>query len=126
PHGEDFCRGHAAVYSRPLSREVHPRGASRPERALGLAPLSAEEKSYLAMALAGRVLANMTASSAADLKRAQELTEQALETSPRSPLAHLANAYVLRAQHRCTEAMPEYATVLASDRNRLAAYFRLG
>lgn len=126
PDAQDYILRARAVYLQPLSREVHANGVSLLERALALDPHSAEAKSYLATALAGRVLANMTASAASDLKRAQELTEQGLETSPRSPLAHLANAYVLRAQHRCTEAIPEYETVLASDRNRLSAYFGLG
>jgi adenylate cyclase len=82
-----------------------------------LDPHSVEVQSGLAAALASRVLANMTDSAAADIERAKELSEQALAASPRSPLAHFAKGYVLRAQRRCAEAIPEYETVLASNRN---------
>jgi adenylate cyclase len=49
-----------------------------------------------------------------------------LATSPRSPLAHFARGQVLRAQRRYAEAIPEYETVLASDRNSVRALFILG
>ncbi len=60
---------------------------------------------------------NMTDSAAADIARAEELAGQALAASPRSPLAHFAKGQVLRAQRRFEEAIPEYETVLAFNRN---------
>ena len=54
---------------------------------------------------------------AADIARAEELVEQALATSPRSPLAHFAKGQMLRAQNRPEEAIPEYEMVIASNRN---------
>ncbi len=80
----------------------------------------------MASALAGRVLNGLTASAGADLERAKGLSEEALAASPRSALAHFANGQVLRAQRRYAEAIPEYETVLASDRNRVYAFFALG
>ncbi len=45
------------------------------------------------------------------------LVGQALAASPRNPLAHFAKGQVLRAQNRCEEAIPEYETALALNRN---------
>ena len=115
-----------AMYLMPLARANHAEAVRLLERALALDPLSAETQSYLASALAGRVLANMTASPAADLERAKELSEQALAAAPRSAPAHFAKGQVLRAQRRYAEAIPEYETVLALDRNRVYAFFALG
>ena len=67
--------------------------------------------------LASRVLDGMTDSAAADIARAEGLIAQALAASPRSPLAHFAKGQVLRAQRRFEEAIPEYETVLAFNRN---------
>jgi adenylate cyclase len=68
----------------------------------------------------------MTTSAAADIARARELSEQALATSPRSPLVHYARGQLLRAQRRYAEAIPEYETLLAPDRNWVYAFFALG
>jgi TolB-like protein/DNA-binding winged helix-turn-helix (wHTH) protein len=96
------------------------------EQAVALDPQSAEAQSWLAYVLAGRVLANMTDSPTVDLERAKALSEQAVATSPRSQLAHIAKGQVLRAQRRYAEAITEYETVLALDRNWVFAYFALG
>jgi adenylate cyclase len=44
-----------------------------------------------------------------------------LSASPRSPLAHFARGQVLRAQNRYGEAIPEYETVIAFNRNFVGA-----
>jgi adenylate cyclase len=59
----------------------------------------------------------VTDSEAADLARAEGLVNQALAAFPRNPTAHMAKGDVLRAQGRCEEAIPEYETVLAINRN---------
>jgi TolB-like protein/Tfp pilus assembly protein PilF len=115
-----------AAYTKPVSHRRNSEGISLLELALALDPRSVEAQSMMASALAGRVLNGLTASAAADLERAKGLSEQALAASPSSPYAHFANGQVLRAQRRCTEAIPEYETVLASDRNRVYAFFALG
>jgi tetratricopeptide (TPR) repeat protein len=126
PDALDYIlRGRAALL-KPASRARYAEAISLFERALALDPKSAEAQARLAAALAGRVLDIMTDSGKADVERAKELSEQALAASPRGPLAHYAKGQVLRAQRRYVEALPEYETVLAFDRNWVAALFALG
>jgi tetratricopeptide (TPR) repeat protein len=80
----------------------------------------------LALALANRVLDSMSDSAAADIARAEGLVAKALAASPRSALAHFAKGQVLRAQNRCEEAIPEYETVTALDRNWADALAGIG
>jgi adenylate cyclase len=120
-----FFRASAALY-KPPTRENYIEVISLLERALALDPRSADAQSRLASVLAGRVLNNMTESPAADLERATELGEQALASSPGSPLAHYAKGQVLRAQRRYPEAIPEYEAVLASNRNSVYAFANIG
>ena len=68
----------------------------------------------------------MSDSAVADLARAEGLVGQALAASPRSPLAHFAKGQVLRVQKRYAEAIPEYETAIAFDRNWVNALGPLG
>jgi adenylate cyclase len=68
----------------------------------------------------------MTDSAAADMARAETLAAEALAAAPRSPLAHFAKGNVLRVQNRYAEAIPEYETVLALDRNWVSAHAHIG
>jgi adenylate cyclase len=115
-----------AAYAKPISRERNVEGIRLLELALALDPHSVEAQSMLAGALAGRVLNGLSDARAADLERAKRLSEQALAASFRSPLAHIAKAHLLRAQRRYSEAIPEYETALAYNRNYVYAYFALG
>jgi TolB-like protein/predicted TPR repeat methyltransferase len=126
PDALDYVLRARAASAKPSSRDQRIEVVSLLERALKLNPRSAEAQSWLSAALAGRVLANMTDSRAADIERARELSEQALATAPRGALAHFAKGQVLRAQRRFAEAIPEYETVLALDRNWVYAFFALG
>jgi tetratricopeptide (TPR) repeat protein len=96
------------------------------EHALAFDPQSVEAQSLLALTLAGRVLAGMTNTRAADIRRANDLIGQALAVSPRSTPAHVAKVQLLRAEGRCDEAIPELETVIASNRNSPGALFALG
>jgi TolB-like protein/DNA-binding winged helix-turn-helix (wHTH) protein len=91
------------------------------ERALTVSPQSVEARNWLAGVLVTRVLRQQAAAPSADLARAEELVEQALAASPHSTHAHFVKAQVLRVQHRCNEAIPEYATVIAADPGFVAA-----
>jgi adenylate cyclase len=73
-----------------------------------------------------RVMDLMADSAAADMTRAEGLVGQALAASPRSPLAHFARGQVLRAQQRFEEAIPEYETAIALNRNWVNALHALG
>jgi adenylate cyclase len=126
PDALDYILRGRAVGLKPLSRDTLVEQIGLFERALAFDPHSAEAQSYLALALASRVLSNNSASAATDIERAEGFAEKALASSPLSPLAHLAKAQVFRARRRWPEAMPEYETVLASNRNVGVALFGLG
>jgi len=113
-------RGRAAL-AKPPSRESYAQGIGLFERALALDPGSAEAQGLLAGALVGRVLDQMSSSAADDIKRAQELATKAVAAAPASALAHGVKGLLLRAQRRCAEAIPEYETVLALNRNAAGA-----
>jgi adenylate cyclase len=120
-----ILRGRAAV-ANPSNPDKYAEAIGLFERALALDPRSVEAQSFLASALMARVLDGMTSSAAADIARAEGLVGQALVASPRSPLAHLAKGQVLRAQQRFEEAIAEYETAIASNRNWVGALNGLG
>ena len=126
PDALDYILRGRAARLKPISRNVYAEAISMYERALALDPGSAEAQSLLAGALAGRVLDQMTDSAAADIARAEGLIGQALAASPRSALVHSVKGGLLRAQRRYDEAIPEYETVLALDRNSADALHSLG
>jgi tetratricopeptide (TPR) repeat protein len=68
----------------------------------------------------------MTDSAAADLARAEGLVDQVLAASPRSAYAHFVKGDVLFAQYRWEEAILEYETALALNRNMVGALNELG
>jgi tetratricopeptide (TPR) repeat protein len=96
------------------------------EKALALEPASVEAQSLLAAMLSARAIYGWTSSAAADIARAEALIGQALAASPLSPAAHYAKGQLLRAQHRCDEAIPEFETVIAINRNWVGAFAQLG
>jgi adenylate cyclase len=120
-----ILRGRVAR-TKPASREDYTEIISLFERALALDPRSVEAQSQLAAALAGRVLDQMTDSSAVDIARSECLVGQVLAASPRSSLAHFAKGHVLRAQNRYGEAIAEYEMALAANRNFVDALQGLG
>jgi len=116
-----ILRGRAATMT-PASRENRTEAIGLFEQALALDPRSVAAQSYLATALSARILDHLTDTAAADIERATGLAGQALAASPRIPLAHYANGQVLRAQNRYAEAIGEYETAIAFDRNWVRAY----
>ncbi|HEY1432454.1 MAG TPA: tetratricopeptide repeat protein [Stellaceae bacterium] len=93
---------------------------------MALDPRSVEAQSWLVVAITGRVMTGWADSAAADIARAEALVGQALAASPQSMSAHYAKGQVLLAQNRFEEAIPEYETVLASNRNWVRALRALG
>jgi TolB-like protein/Flp pilus assembly protein TadD len=127
PQAVDYIlRGRNAAELKPPSRDNFAEAVRFFESALALDPMSIEAASLLAGTLAGRVLDEMTGSAAADLDRAEGLVRRALAAAPRSPLAHFANGEVLRAQGRPEEAIPEYESAIAFNRNWVEAIAALG
>ena len=121
PDAFDYILRARAAALKPPSRENRLEWIMMLERALALDPESVEAQSYLATVLVARVLTNMTDTAAADIARAEGLAERALAAAPRNPLARYAKGEVLRAQNRLGEALPEYETVLALNRNHVYA-----
>ena len=96
------------------------------EKALSLDPSSIDTKAFLAAALAGRVLEQLSETAAEDIDRAEQLVEQVLAASPRHTLAHFAKAQMLRAQGQYEAAIPEYEIAIAANRNWVVAIAHLG
>jgi tetratricopeptide (TPR) repeat protein len=96
------------------------------ERALALDAGYIEAQSWLATELASRALDELTDTPAADIARAERLAAQAVTASPRNQHAHFAKGQVLRAQRRPQEAIAEYETVIAFNRNHVNALAAIG
>jgi TolB-like protein/class 3 adenylate cyclase/Tfp pilus assembly protein PilF len=122
----DYILKGRAAYSKPASRDTYAEAISFYERALDLDPQCAEARALLARTLAARAMDGMTDTAAADLAHAEGLARSALAASWRSPLAHFAKGHVLRAQGQLEEAIPEYETAIALNRNWVFAYVALG
>jgi tetratricopeptide (TPR) repeat protein len=126
PDALDYLlRGRAAQW-KPPTPDNYTEAINWFEHALALDSRSVEAQSLLAGILAARVLDQMTGSATTDIERAEGLAAQALAASPRSPLAHRAKGQVLRAQGRFGEAIPEYETMIAFNRNSVGAIAVLG
>jgi adenylate cyclase len=127
PDALDYIlRARALYLGQVQTRQTYAEQIALYERALALDPGSEEAQGHLAAALAARVLDQMTDSPASDIVRAEMLANQALAGAPRSARAHYAKGHVLRAQQRFEEAIPEYETVLALNRNWALAIATLG
>jgi len=126
PDAMDFLLRGRAQTLKPVSPENFAEMIGQFERAVALDPRSVEAQSWLVTALLGRVMNGMSDSPSADIQRAESLVSQALAISPRNPHAHLAKGFLLNAQHRIEEAIPEYETALASNRNWTLVIATLG
>jgi TolB-like protein/Tfp pilus assembly protein PilF len=126
PDAMDFLLRGRAQTVKPVSPENFAEMIGQFERAVALDPRSVEAQSWLVTALLGRVMNGMSDSPSADIQRAESLVSQALAISPRNPHAHLAKGFLLNAQHRIEEAIPEYETALASNRNWTLVIATLG
>jgi len=115
-----------AVLEKSLTRDSYTEAIGWFERALALDPQSVEAQLWLVQALTGRVNSGMSSTEAADIARAEDLLGQALAISPDTAFAHYAKGQVLRAQRRYADAIHEYETAIALDRNSAASFAHLG
>jgi adenylate cyclase len=122
----DYILRGRAVLLKPRTRDTYGEAINSFEHALALDPRSVEAQCRLASVLVGRVLDNLSDAVADDIARAEELAGQALAASPHNHFAHYAKGQVLRAQGRLEEAIPEYETAIALNRNWVFAYVALG
>jgi adenylate cyclase len=126
PDALDYIlRGRAELF-KPATPDTHAEAISLFERALAIDPRSVEARGRLASRLAGSVLDGWHDSTAADIARAEALVREALAASPRSEIAHFAKGAVMRARAQLEEAIPEFETVLALNRNAVGAMALLG
>ena len=121
PDALDYILRGRAVLFKPRTPDMFREAINLFERALALDPESAEAQSLLVESLVASVTTGLTDSAAADLARAETLVDQALAVSPRNGYAHLVKGLVLRAQNRWEEAVPQYETALALNRNLVRA-----
>jgi adenylate cyclase len=126
PDALDYILRGRAAFNKPPTRDNYAEVIGLFERALALDPHSAEAQSLLANALSGRVLDGMSDTVKADTERAEGLVTQALAASPGSPIAHYNKGQLLRLQRRPEEAILEFETVLAVNRNSIGALFHVG
>jgi TolB-like protein/Tfp pilus assembly protein PilF len=126
PDTQDYILRGRAARLKPPSRENRAEAIALFERALALDQDSVGAQSWLAIELTARVLDFMSGTAAADILWAEDLANRALAASPRSRLARFAKGQVLRAQHRYDEAILEYETAIALNRNWANAYSHLG
>jgi tetratricopeptide (TPR) repeat protein len=96
------------------------------EHALALDPRSAEAQIWLALMLVNRVFDSLSDAPDVDLRRADELIARALAASPNNAWAHYVKGQILRAQSQHEDAIIEYETAIALDRNLANAYAWLG
>jgi adenylate cyclase len=122
PDALDYVLRGRAASAKPVTRDNYAEAVDLFERALALDPRSLDAQSRLAIALTARVLDQMTASGAGDIARAETLIRQVTVTAPLSPLTHFAKGQLLRVQRRYAEAIPEYETVIALNRNWVNAF----
>ena len=126
PDALDYTLQGRATWLKPRSQDVYAEAVNLFKRALALDPGCSEAQSWLATELASRALDELTDTPAADIARAEELAAQAVTASPRNPHAHFAKGQVLRAQRRPQEAISEYETVIAFNRNHVNALAAIG
>ena len=123
---DHILRGRSLVLGQIPTRETYAAQVTHFERALALDPDSARAQGLLATTLAARVLDRMTASAEADIAHAEVLADRALAGSPRAALPHYAKGQVLRVHGRYGDAIPEFETAVALDRNLVFATAVLG
>ena len=122
PDAFDYVLRGRAASAKPMTRANYAEVVDLFERALALDPRSVEAESRLAIALTARVLDQMTASTAADIARAETLIRRVTATAPLSPLTHFAKGQLLRVQRGYAEAIPEYEAAITLNRNWVNAF----
>ena len=121
PDALDYIFRGRALNFKPNAPAVSAEAIGLFERAVSLDPQSFEAKTYLANALVGRMMEGISTSSAADLARAERFVDEALAENPRYAFAHQTKGRVLQAQNKWSEAIPEFETTLALNRNAVWA-----
>lgn len=126
PDAFDYVLRGRAELNRGSTHDGFARAIDLFETALKLDPASLGARTFLAHALVGRVLEQITGTSTADLDRAEALIDEVLAPAPSQSLAYLVKGQVLRARNRYDAAIPEYEMAARLDRNSVLALASLG
>jgi adenylate cyclase len=126
PEALDYISKGRAALHRPPTADRYVETINLFERALAVDPCSVEAQGNLAVVLVARALDEMADLPVTDIARADGLIGQALATSPGNPTAHFAKGLLLRFWDRYEEAILEYETVLATNRNAVYALADIG
>jgi TolB-like protein len=126
PEALDYVLRARAIMIMRCSPETYAQAISLCERALALDPSSSEAQTRLARLLVNRVLDDMSDTPETDIERCQMLIENVSWIMPCSALMHFVKGQLLRFQCRYEDAIPEYETVLALNRNEVYALVHLG
>ena len=117
PDALDYILRGRAMQGGGGTRESREEAVNLFQHALALDPRSVEAQGRLANALVNRAKPKDPAAAAADLQRAEQLIAEALAASPGDPMVHRVKGEFLRFTRRCGDAVPEFETSLAVDRN---------
>jgi adenylate cyclase len=122
PDALDFLMRGRAELSKTVSKATRDAAVGYFERATALDPNSVEAQVWLANALVSRVIDETSDNPTADMIRAENLIEQALQRAPNNAIAHHTRGQLLRVRRRCDDAIPEYQTAINLDPNLPHSY----
>jgi DNA-binding winged helix-turn-helix (wHTH) protein/TolB-like protein/Flp pilus assembly protein TadD len=114
-------RGHA-VMTAALTQDKYSEAVRLYDQGLARLPDSVSAEAGIANALAVRSHYLDRDAAEADMRRATQLIEAALKTAPDDAGAHYVMGQVLRVQGHCDEALDQYQTAIALNRNHANAY----
>ena len=122
---DEVMRGWAWYY-RPMSIGAVHEGKRAFEKALEVDPRSIDARIGIASLLIRKVAEGWSTSRPEDETLAERLLLEAFERDANRPNAHYAFGMLHRVQNRLDEAVVEFATTIALDRNHARSFFRLG
>ena len=122
---DEVMRGWAWYY-RPMSIGAVHEGKRAFEKALEVDPRSIDARIGIASLLIRKVAEGWSTSRPEDETLAERLLLEAFERDANRPNAHYAFGMLHRVRNRLDEAVVEFATTIALDRNHARSFFRLG
>ncbi len=111
---------------RPTSTANRQQALQNFERALEIDPRCVDARIGIASTLVANVADGWSSSTEQDIRRAEQLLLEVLETGLNSAWAHVAIGILRRVQSRLSEAKIEFEEAITLDRNDAAAFFQLG
>jgi adenylate cyclase len=126
PNSRDEVMRGWAWYYRPMSIGAVREAQRAFERALETDPHSIDGRIGVASILVRKVAEGWSSARHEDEASAEQLLLEVLERDTNRPSAHYAFGMLRRVQNRLDEAVVEFKTTIALDRNHARSFFRLG